>query len=217
MKENIDPKLVKYHCKKCKHAEAFTRKEYFFRNFEIFVMQLLAALGFLFIIAVLFVGINPFITLLVGGNYARSNAVQDLQLRDIAINASKMCADADSDCYVESIFHLTKHLQYISDSTNGDHHYDALYVLQHSGGDCKGMSNAYIALLNSVGIKAYLSCSMGDNHCVAIVPRYYGQEREPGYWLIDLTVPTALRMPPDSDPWKDRFTGVGLRPAWAIP
>lgn len=199
----LQPVEVKYRCKKCGYSEKFTRGEHIVRNIVVSVLMLLVLLGLFFLLVLLIFGLDPFFTNVVDSNYAAVNAAEDSQLRAIAVSWTRMCDGDDADCYAKAVYQHMSGIRYIPDSLNGNHTYTPLEVLRE-GSDCKGLSNAYRALLNSVGIRASIEANFDMRHAVAVVPRYRFGERRPGYFVIDLTVPSATLMLDNESVWSYR-------------
>lgn len=203
---------VKYRCKKCGYSEPFKKWELGLVSFVHALILLFCMLGFIFVIVLSLTGLDPILGSITDANYVSVNRAQDSQLRDIAVNMTRMCDGDDADCYARAIYTHMAGTRYIPDSINGNHTYDPLTVLR-DGSDCKGLANAYRALLNSVGIRASIVTNLKYRHAVAVVPRYRFGEKLPGFYVIDLTVPSATRMADGEDVWSYQDDGH-VRMGW---
>jgi len=72
-----------------------------------------------------------------------------------------------------------------------------------NGGDCETLSEMYVKLLMSFGVKARIDCNRDENHCISIVnyKDWTKTNDYDTYLVVDLTMPIMVLMMEDEDPW----------------
>lgn len=205
-------KSVQYRCERCGYAEKYTLFQYLVLNVTWGIFIFLILCGFASLMVIMVVGVNPIMDAIVNQNYAAVNRAEDAQLRALAVNWTRPCDGNDAECYAQNIYQHLSGTRYIPDSFNGNHSYSPLEYIRW-GGDCKAGANAYVALLNSVGIRARVETNLAWRHAVAVVPNDAGARRLGGFFVIDLTDPSATFLHEGQEVWSYRYEPDS--PEWA--
>jgi transglutaminase-like putative cysteine protease len=202
--------LIKKHCKKCKHTEYYTDREFYIHVAKKTLRDILIFLGIVFILVIIVMG--PTMTIdYVGSSYLTLRDYPDtLEMRKVAINMTTQCIDAFAEsnfCYAFAIYDSLKDERYVPASL-----YDLLQDPEMTldyGGDCKHLSMLYTTLARSVGIRSRVMCSIEEEHCIAVVPRYTTQEyNHYEYAIIDLTMPGFFIVSSYEEIWDYQTVGV---------
>lgn len=197
---NLKVNLIKYKCNKCGHEEKPTTIESIFGIINAVIMNFLAAVGIAAIVLFFIVGPNFMVTELTKNTYAPINRQEADDIRDLTIKLTKPCHGDDSDCYSLELYNrLREKVRYVPNSYHRAI-YSPLYTY-HNGGDCDNLANMYVAMLNTVGIKSQLSCSLEHRHCIAIVPWISRGEKYDKKFAVDLANDFYIMIEYDEDEW----------------
>jgi len=210
MKKNKNSNVIKYTCDKCCYIKPYTKKELLIKQLFSIPKSLFLVLGFFTFIALLVVGPATVFGLYGSSMLTYNTNLDSNYLRQLSINATSNC-DGDmntySYCYASNIYEELDSLRYVPASQ-----YKLLNSAENTyfyGGDCKHMSQLYVAMLKSVGFSAQVLCK--EDHCVAYVPHYDNYKRLPGFLIVDLTLPAVFLMEDGVPAWSYKEKGLVIK------
>jgi len=190
-------KTSKYICKRCGYAEPYNLRE----KIGIHLITVLIVLGIFFAGYIIFIGPKTFMGQLGSAYFTRYAAMHDDEIRDITMEVTKHCDTSWSYCYAEAVYKNLSIFRYVPVSLHKTI-YSPLKAYQEKAGDCKVLSTLYVAMLNSVGIRASVECSYDEMHCVAVVPNCIATSCGDTFWVVDLTKPSMEEHNRGSNIWK---------------
>ena len=200
--------IIKYQCDKCDHIEPMSRKEARMRAIGRVFRETLVVLGIFFVMLLIIAG-----PVAVSENFANRFLTKQAkldtdELRRVAINATELCVEersTNSYCYAKHIYNHLSDMRYVPAS-----YFKPIASpadIYQYGGDCKNMVFLYVAMMKSVGYQARMECRLATEHCVAVVPRYVDFEKQPGFAVVDLTIPGFYVMDDGDDIWSYQEQG----------
>lgn len=181
----LNQKPIKYHCRNCNHIEWYNGKE----QIILTVLMFFVVLGMMSSLMVAFVGPVRFLNIFSSALITKHSQQDMLFLRHYVLNHTNYTG-YDSFGFAENLFVNMPNLRYVAvgkDTTIYDHRETLEY-----GGDCKGMSALFVAMMNSVGYDAYVDCNLIEKHCVVKIPHQNFQEVYDQYAMVDLSGSTDI-------------------------
>jgi len=208
MKRPALSNVVDYQCTKCRYVKRMTKKDLRKKLLIKVIRELFVVLGVAMLLLVIVAGPVSVVETATNRILTKNARVDTEELRRAAINATEKCIDersTNSYCYGYHIYKHLSNLRYVPASyfkpiSSPSDVYDY-------GGDCKNMAFLFVSMMKSVGFEAVMECDWEEEHCIALVPRYVDYEREPGYAVVDLTIPGFYSMDTGSDPWTYKIEG----------
>ena len=201
-------KTIKYECANCDHIEVMSKKEVRGKIIGRLFRDIFISLGAFFALALIVAGPVTISESIANGYLTRQAGLDTEELRRVAINVTELCVEersTNSYCYAKHIYNHLDDMRYVPAS------YFKMIVdpedIYEYGGDCKNMAFLYVAMMKSVGFTARMECRMAEEHCVVVVPRVVDFEKQPGFAVVDLTIPGFYAMDDGDDIWMYRAIG----------
>jgi len=204
---------IKYKCSNCEHIEPYTKKEALKESIWKQVFTFVFFLGILALVSIIIIGPQTMVQSLITPFYMSQGDFDSQTLRDIGANVTKVCDNygygTDSFCIAVALFDKFDDIRYLP-ANHFDMISDGDEILK-TGGDCKNVATLFAATMKSMGFETTVSCSLKENHCVAVTPHIVGSTAyRHEYAVIDLTIPAIFVMDEDDDIWDYQEKGMQI-------
>jgi len=194
-------KFVADKCEKCGFENKVSGWKFLFKFVGSFIIAMLCLLGIFALGQITVLGTSDTInTFLTAGFMSVGNPDNEM-LRNYALDLTTYDGFDSFEFALDLKEHMPR-VRYVPTNLFGGMA-TIEYTLQY-GGDCKHVSSLFVALMRSVGYKAYVDCSYEYAHCVAKIPSISNLEYPDHYMIVDLTNDMVRIYKNDVDHWENK-------------